>query len=77
MLKQAASADRVERVQLFADVQRILAEHTPVICFAAPYIYVATSTTLLNARPSRQRPSLLWSAETLAAASGQRPANSK
>jgi peptide/nickel transport system substrate-binding protein len=68
MLKQASTFDRVERVQLFADVQRTLAEHVPAIYFGAPYVYVATSMRTLNARPSRQHPALLWSAETLAVA---------
>jgi ABC-type transport system substrate-binding protein len=31
MLKHAATFDRVERVQLFAEVQRIFAEHMPAV----------------------------------------------
>jgi ABC-type transport system substrate-binding protein len=67
MLKQSSSFDRVERVQAFAEAQRAFAEHMPAIYFGAPYMYVATSLHVLNARPVRQRPALLWNAETLAA----------
>lgn len=67
MMKQAAAFDRVERVQLFADVQRVFDAHLPAIYFGAPYVYVATSMRVLNAKPSRQRPALLWNADVLAA----------
>jgi len=66
MRRQAASADRVQRVQMFADVQKLYVQHMPVIFFGAPYAYVATSARVLNAKPSRQRPSLLWNADMLA-----------
>jgi peptide/nickel transport system substrate-binding protein len=68
MAKQSSTFDRVERVQSFAEAQRAFAEHMPAIYFGAPYMYVATSMRVLNARPVRQRPALLWNAETLAAA---------
>jgi peptide/nickel transport system substrate-binding protein len=67
MRKQAATGDRVERVQLFADVQKLYAQHMPALFLGAPYAYVATGMRVLNAKPSRRRPSLLWSADTLAA----------
>jgi ABC-type transport system substrate-binding protein len=67
MLKQAATFDRVERVQLFADVQRVFDGQLPAIYFGAPYVYVATSMRVLNAKPSRQRPALLRNADELAA----------
>jgi ABC-type transport system substrate-binding protein len=66
MLKQAGATDRVQRAQLFADVQKIFAKHMPAIYFGAPYEYVATSARVLNATPSRQRPPLLWNADILA-----------
>ena len=66
MLKQAATSDRVERVQLFADVQKIYAQHMPEIYFGAPYTYVATTLHVRNVKPSRQRPSLLWNGDLLA-----------
>jgi peptide/nickel transport system substrate-binding protein len=67
MRKQASTFDRVQRKQLFADAQKIYTEHMPAIVFIAPYDYVATSMRVLNAKPSRQRPALLWNAELLAA----------
>jgi ABC-type transport system substrate-binding protein len=66
MMKQASTFDRVDRVQLFADVQRVFAEHIPAIYFGAPYVYVATSMRVLNAKPSRVRPALLSNADVLA-----------
>ena len=66
MLKVAATSDRVERLQRFAEAQRLLAQHMPAVYLGAPYVYVATSPRVLNAKPSRQRPSLLWDAEALA-----------
>ena len=67
MMKQAAAFDRVERVQLFADVQRVFDGQLPAIYFGAPYVYVVTSMRVLNAKPSRQRPALLRNADELAA----------
>jgi peptide/nickel transport system substrate-binding protein len=67
LLKQASSSNRVDRVQLFADAQRVFAGHLPALYFGTPYIYVATSMRVLNARPSNQRPAMLWNADVLAA----------
>jgi peptide/nickel transport system substrate-binding protein len=66
MLKQATTADRVARVQLFADVQKLYAQHMPAIFFGAPHVYVATNLHMLNVKPSNRRPMLLWNADTLA-----------
>jgi peptide/nickel transport system substrate-binding protein len=67
MRKQAATADRAQRVQLFIDAQKIYAQHMPAIFLGVPYAYVATSARVLDVKPSRQRPALLWSADLLAA----------
>ena len=66
MQKQIGTTDRVERVRLFAEVQRIFAAHMPALYFAAPHLYVATSTKVLNATPSKLRPPILWNPEVLA-----------
>jgi peptide/nickel transport system substrate-binding protein len=66
MMKQAATTDRVGRVALFADIQRLFAEQMPAIYLGVPYMRVATSSRVLNATPSRLRPHLLWNAEALA-----------
>jgi hypothetical protein len=50
---------------LFADAQRLLAAHEPVLYFAAPKVYVATSARLGGVTPSVLIPSVLWNAEAL------------
>ena len=67
MLKNAASFDRIERLQAFVDVQRLYSQHMPALFFGAPHVRVFTSTRVLNATPSPLRPHLLWNAENLAA----------
>jgi peptide/nickel transport system substrate-binding protein len=66
MARQASSVDDAERKQLFGEVQRIFADEMPVLYFAAPRVYVATSARVLGATPSLLRPMVLWSADTLA-----------
>jgi peptide/nickel transport system substrate-binding protein len=66
MTKQATTTDQAERKRLFNEVQRIFAENLPVLYFAAPRVYIATSARLINRHPSLTRPQLLWSADTLA-----------
>jgi ABC-type transport system substrate-binding protein len=61
-----ASSDDAERKQLFDEVQKIFAEHLPVIHFAAPNVFVAASPRVVNITPVVARPQLLWSADTLA-----------
>jgi peptide/nickel transport system substrate-binding protein len=68
MARQIASADEGERKRLFDEVQQVFAEHAPVLYFAAPRIYVAYSSRVLNAMPAVSRPQLLWAADTLAVA---------
>ena len=46
--------------------QRIFAEQLPILYFAAPRVYVATSNRVLNATPVLLRPVVLWSADTVA-----------
>jgi peptide/nickel transport system substrate-binding protein len=70
MTRQAASSDQHERMRLFRDAQRIFSENSPVLCFAAQRLFLATSTRLTNATPSRLIPLILWSADTLAVTKG-------
>lgn len=70
MTKQSAALDRAERQRLFNEVQRLFAENLPVLYFAAPRVYVAASTRLINLYPALTRPELLWSADTLAIRDG-------
>jgi peptide/nickel transport system substrate-binding protein len=66
MARQAVARDPAERRRIFADVQRLFAEHLPVVHFAAPRVFVPVSTRLTNLTPAASRPQLLWSADTIA-----------
>ena len=44
MARQIAAPDERERKRLFDEVQKIFAEHLPIVYFAAPRIYVASSS---------------------------------
>ena len=48
MRRQMASPDEAERKRLFDEVQKIFAEHLPMIQFVAPRIYVAASARRLE-----------------------------
>jgi peptide/nickel transport system substrate-binding protein len=65
MTRQVASLDQQERRALFDQVQGIVARELPMIQFAAPRIYVATSPRVANATPALLRPAILWNADTL------------
>jgi peptide/nickel transport system substrate-binding protein len=66
MARQAATADDAERRRLFNEVQKIFAEHLPALYFAAPRVFVAASSRLVNLQPSVMRPHLTWAADTIA-----------
>ena len=66
MAQQVATLDEARRKALFDEVQRIFAGELPIIYFAAPRVYVATSTRILNATPSLLRPAILWNPDPLA-----------
>jgi peptide/nickel transport system substrate-binding protein len=66
MHEQAATQDHAKRKALFDQVQRVFAEHVPVLQFAAPRIYVALSTRVANATPALLRPAIvLWNPDRL------------
>lgn len=65
MLKMAAATDLAARQQLFYEAQKILAANLPVIYFAVPRVYVATSTRVTGAVAVPMRPSILWNADTV------------
>ncbi len=68
MVRQTATADLAERRRLYNEVQKIFADHLPMLYFAAPRIYVAASSRLVNLMPAVSRPQVLWAADTLAVA---------
>jgi peptide/nickel transport system substrate-binding protein len=66
MVRQTAALDDRERKQIFDEVQRVFAEHLPIVHFVAPPVYVAASSRVLNLMPAIQRPQLLWAADSIA-----------
>jgi peptide/nickel transport system substrate-binding protein len=67
MIKNASTIDRVERLQVFVDAQKVYLQHMPAIFFGAPHVRVTTAMRVLNATPSPLRPHFLWNADSLAA----------
>lgn len=65
MAHQTTSLDDLERVQRFAQVQGIFAAHVPMIHFAVPRVFVATSTRLKGLTLAPARPQWLWAADTV------------
>jgi peptide/nickel transport system substrate-binding protein len=75
MTQQSTTLDPAQRKVLFAQAQRVLAEHDPVLYFAAPKVTIATSARVGGVRASVLAPTVLWNAERLyvnPAASGPR-----
>jgi len=66
---QSVAAGLPDRQRLITDAQRVLAEELPAIYFVAPKVTLAVSRRVLNPRPAPLMPQLLWSADSLAAAS--------
>jgi peptide/nickel transport system substrate-binding protein len=66
MAKQIASPDEAERKRLFGEVQQIFVEHSPVVYFAAPRVFVAVSSRVVNLTPALVRPQTLWAPDTIA-----------
>jgi peptide/nickel transport system substrate-binding protein len=65
MRRQSTTLDRAERRRLFAEVQRLMSAHLPVLHFAAPTVTIAMSARLQGATPSVFDPPVLWNAEVL------------
>ena len=68
MRRQVASTDAAERRRLFAEVQQILTEHAPVLVFAAPHVYIATSPRVAGITPVVHRPQVLWNPDRITVA---------
>jgi len=65
MLKVAAGRTLATRQQLFLQAQKILSDNLPVIYFAVPRVFVATSTRVTGAKPAPVRPPILWNADSI------------
>jgi len=72
MRRQSTTMDQAERQQLFAEAQRTLAEHLPILYFAAPEVTYAMSARVRGATPSVLQPGILWNAEVLSVAADRR-----
>jgi ABC-type transport system substrate-binding protein len=70
MTRQSATLDMAARKRLFNEVQRLFAENLPILYFAAPRVYIASSARLINLYPALTRPEIIWSADTLAIRGG-------
>ena len=68
MKRQMQSSDEAERKRLFAEVQKIFAEHLTAVYFVAPNMFAAATPRVINVAPAVQRPQLLWSPDTVAVA---------
>lgn len=66
MARNAAALDDAARKAAFVEAQKIFAAHQPMVYFAAPHVFVAASTRMMNLTPALSRPQLLWAADTIA-----------
>jgi len=65
MRRQASSLDQAERIRLFGEAQRTLADHLPILYFAAAKATVAMSARVMGSTPSVLQPPVLWNSEVL------------
>lgn len=65
MQRESTTMDRAEARRLFAEAQKTLADHLPIIYFAAPQVTIAMSSRVHGATPSVLPPPVLWNADML------------
>lgn len=65
MLEMTAQVDQAERKRLFDQVQKIFAEHLPVLYFVAPRLHMAVADRVGGLEPSVLRPQLLWNVDRI------------
>ena len=65
MMAVTAQPDPAERRRLFEQVQKIFAEHLPVLYFVAPRLHMGVSHRLGGLEPAILRPQLLWNVERI------------
>lgn len=66
MDEQIHTADETRRKAIFDEVQRLFAEHLPIVHFAAPKVYAVASARVVNVTPAISRPQLLWAPDIIA-----------
>ncbi len=72
MQQQATTIDPAERRQVFAEAQRILADHLPALWLVAPHVTIPMSARVRGATPVIFAPSVLWNAEQIHLAGASR-----
>jgi peptide/nickel transport system substrate-binding protein len=70
MRRMAGETDLAARKQTFNQVQKIFSDNLPVLYFAVPRLYVATSMRVEGATPAPVRPPILWNPEAVRQAAG-------
>jgi len=65
MGRMAADRNPSRRRQLFLEAQKVLSQNLPIVYFAVPRVYVATSTRVAGVVPSPFRPNVLWNADSI------------
>jgi peptide/nickel transport system substrate-binding protein len=69
MHEQSTIVDLKRRQEIFAEVQKVLAENVPALYFAAPRLYYAHSRRIRGVVPSILRPPVLWNADSFSVTS--------
>ena len=65
MVTVMTSVDQPARKKAFDEIQKIFAEHLPVLYFVAPRLFMGTSARVGGLTPSILRPQLLWNVERM------------
>jgi peptide/nickel transport system substrate-binding protein len=68
MGQMTADRNPSRRRLLFLEVQKVLSQNLPIIYFAVPRVYVASSTRVAGVVPSPFRPNVLWNADAIGVA---------
>jgi peptide/nickel transport system substrate-binding protein len=68
MDQMAGDRNPGRRRQVFLEAQKLLAENLPIVYFAVPRVYVATSTRVTGVVASPTRPNVLWNADAIGVA---------
>jgi peptide/nickel transport system substrate-binding protein len=66
-----SSVNQAERKTAFDQIQKIFAEHLPILYFVAPRLYMGVSTRVGGLTPSILRPQLLWDVERMTVNGGR------
>ena len=68
MAQMAGERNPSRRRTLFLEAQKLFSQNLPIVYFAVPRVYVATSTRVAGATPAPSRPPILWNADAVGVA---------